>query len=82
MRVICAPRRRRFVGAFLNVIDLLAVLSFYVFHVARFAKDLLGMNDSAILGKALEFLRVARVLRLMKLARHSPDLQAGKRAST
>lgn len=58
------------------MIDLLAVLSFYVFQVVRHVKKIFGIEDTALLGKALEFLRVARVLRLLKLARHSPDLQA------
>ena len=67
IRLCSSPDKRRFVKSFLNFIDLVAILPFFVMHLF-FKKE----------GSPLALLRVARLLRVfrvLKLSRHSMGLQ-------
>lgn len=60
MRIVSAPRKLAFVFSFYGIIDLLAILPFYL----AFAVDL----------RSLRLLRLFRIIRLMKLARYTAAL--------
>lgn len=69
VRLIASPQKWEFVRSFLNVIDLLAILPFYVE---------LGLKNSNQQNFSLAFLRIlrlVRVFRIFKLSRHSSGLQ-------
>ncbi|XP_031557540.1 shaker-related potassium channel tsha2-like isoform X1 [Actinia tenebrosa] len=71
VRFFSSPRKLVFVRSFLNVIDILAIVPFYI--------DLIIQNvvsDSETLSLAfLRILRLVRVFRIFKLSRHSSGLQ-------
>lgn len=69
VRLLSSPQKWIFVRSFLNVIDLLAILPFYVE---------LGLKNSSEQNFSLAFLRIlrlVRVFRIFKLSRHSSGLQ-------
>lgn len=69
VRLIASPQKWPFVRSFLNVIDLLAILPFYV-------ELALKNSDSQNFSLAfLRILRLVRVFRIFKLSRHSSGLQ-------
>ncbi|ELT88551.1 hypothetical protein CAPTEDRAFT_218764 [Capitella teleta] len=66
IRVVVAPNKLEFMRAPINIIDLVATLSFYLdFLLTRLKKE----ND------ILEFFSIIRIMRLFKLTRHSPGLK-------
>ncbi|XP_062850968.1 potassium voltage-gated channel subfamily F member 1 [Trichomycterus rosablanca] len=74
LRFAAAPDKTRFVLAFLNMVDLSAIAPFYLVltltHLgATAALDLTDVQ------RAVQALRVMRVARVLKLARHSSGLQ-------
>ena len=73
LRFSCCPMKIRFLKNVMNLIDLLAIIPFYM--------DLLldQMTDIAILGKASKAIRLSRLLRIIrifKLVRHFAGLQS------
>lgn len=69
VRLFASPEKWLFVRSFLNVIDLLAILPFYV-------ELALKNTDSQNFSLAfLRILRLVRVFRIFKLSRHSSGLQ-------
>jgi len=69
VRLIASPQKWLFVRSFLNVIDLLAILPFYV-------ELALKNSDNQTFSLAfLRILRLVRVFRIFKLSRHSSGLQ-------
>lgn len=74
LRLWSAPRRLLFLVNFINVIDAIAVLSFYALRATSAVKTLVNWKSSFVIG-VLQFLRVMRVLRVLKLARHSSDMK-------
>ena len=69
IRTISAPNRCAFMRASVNVIDLIATLSFYV--------DIILQKYASHLENAdiLEFFSIIRIMRLFKLTRHSSGLK-------
>ncbi|XP_065070403.1 potassium voltage-gated channel subfamily A member 1-like isoform X3 [Rhopilema esculentum] len=67
MRFLSAPQKCQFVRSFLNLIDVIAILPFYI---------TLPMESSSVgsLG-VLRVIRLVRVFRIFKLSRHSRGLQ-------
>lgn len=67
MRFLSAPEKCKFVRSFLNLIDVIAILPFYI---------TLPMESSSVgsLG-VLRVIRLVRVFRIFKLSRHSRGLQ-------
>ena len=73
LRFLCCPAKIRFLKNAMNVVDLLAIIPFFV--------DLLldQVDDIDILGKAgkaIRLSRVLRVIRIFKLVRHFAGLQS------
>ena len=72
LRFLCSPRKMRFLKHPANVIDILAILPFYLDRVLD------EMDNVEILGKAgkaMRLTRILRVLRIFKLVRHFVPLQ-------
>lgn len=73
VRFLCAPRRWLFFKAPLNLVDLLAILPYFVSFVMEELKDTLVIGRA---GKVLRLVRVMRILRVFKLVRHFNGLQS------
>lgn len=69
VRLIASPQKWVFVRSFLNVIDLLAILPFYVELALK------NSNSQNFSLAFLRILRLVRVFRIFKLSRHSSGLQ-------
>ena len=69
VRLISSPQKWLFVRSFLNVIDLLAILPFYVELALK------NSNSQNFSLAFLRILRLVRVFRIFKLSRHSSGLQ-------
>ena len=73
IRLTVCPRKVKFVKNAMNMVDLLAVLPFYVSLVIE------GLEDYEIIGKAgkiIRLIRIMRILRIFKLVRHFAGLQS------
>lgn len=73
VRFTCAPRKWKFFKDPMNLVDLLAIIPFYLTLVLD------SMEDMQIIGKAGKLVRLVRVLRIMrifKLVRHFAGLQS------
>ena len=73
MRFVCSPNKKRFLKKGMNLIDLLAIIPFYLNLLLN------QLDDITILGKAgktLRLIRILRIIRIFKLVRHFAGLQA------
>lgn len=71
LRFLCARDRCRFLRSVANIIDLLAILPFYI---TLLVESLCGGESSQELenvGRIVQVLRLLRALRMLKLGRHS-----------
>lgn len=75
LRLTVAPSVRAFLCNALNVIDGMSVLPFYI-TVACNVVDRGENTDLENVGKAVQILRLMRVFRILKLARHSAGLRS------
>merc|ERR1711892_657975 len=73
IRLLCSPQKWAFFKAPLNLIDLLAILPYFVSFVISEMKDTLVIGRA---GKVLRLVRVMRILRVFKLVRHFNGLQS------
>merc|ERR1712038_679785 len=73
IRFACAPRKWIFFKAPLNVVDLLAILPYFVSFVMEELKDTQVIGRA---GKVIRLIRVMRILRVFKLVRHFTGLQS------
>ncbi|KAJ3597779.1 hypothetical protein NHX12_001296 [Muraenolepis orangiensis] len=73
-RFVVAPDLLRFFEHPLNIIDLVSILPFYLTLVI----DLVAESSPALanLGRAAQVLRLMRIFRILKLARHSTGLRS------
>ena len=73
LRLIVSPRKIKFIKNAMNMVDLLAIIPFYVSLLLE------GLEDYQIIGKAgkiIRLIRVMRILRIFKLVRHFAGLQS------
>ena len=73
MRLACSPRKFKFMKGPMNMIDLLAIIPFYLSILLE------GLKDFEIIGKAgkiIRLIKVMRILRIYKLVRHFAGLQS------
>ncbi|KAI5619492.1 potassium voltage-gated channel subfamily S member 2-like [Silurus asotus] len=73
-RMVLAPNRRKFFLHPLNVIDIVSVLPIYITLIF----DLFAGSESELenIGKIVQVLRLMRIFRVLKLARHSTGLRS------
>lgn len=73
-RMLLAPNRRKFFLHPLNVIDIVSVMPIYITLIF----DLLAGSESELenIGKIVQVLRLMRIFRVLKLARHSTGLRS------
>jgi len=73
IRFACSPKKWTFLKAPLNIIDLLAILPYFLGFLLEGFKDSLMIGRA---GKVLRLVRVMRILRVFKLVRHFAGLQS------
>ncbi|KAM4810577.1 potassium voltage-gated channel subfamily V member 2-like [Rhinophrynus dorsalis] len=86
MRLFSTSDVKRFLRTVLNIVDLIAILPFYVQLIfERFSEegaihlhhgDIDKMEKVGQLGRVLKIVRLMRIFRILKLARHSTGLRA------
>ncbi|KAM4771382.1 voltage-gated potassium channel regulatory subunit KCNF1 [Rhinophrynus dorsalis] len=73
LRFIASPNRLHFALSFMNIIDVLAILPFYVSLIlTHLGASMMGLSN---VQQAIQALRIMRIARIFKLARHSSGLQ-------
>ncbi|NP_001096396.1 potassium voltage-gated channel subfamily F member 1 [Xenopus tropicalis] len=73
LRLISSPNRLHFALSFMNIIDVLAILPFYVSIIlTNLGATIMGLTN---VQQAIQALRIMRIARIFKLARHSSGLQ-------
>lgn len=77
LRFLCVRDKCRFSRSIPNVIDLLAILPFYVTLAVESLHG--GSTELENMGRVVQVLRLLRSLRMLKLGRHSTGKEAGGR---
>lgn len=75
LRLSVAPSVRMFLCSTLNVIDFMSIVPFYI-TLACDVADEDNNTDLENVGKVVQILRLMRVFRILKLARHSAGLRS------
>ncbi|KAK5857098.1 hypothetical protein PBY51_010364 [Eleginops maclovinus] len=74
LRLASSPNKLNFALSFMNVIDFLAIMPFYVVLTLT-SLGTASMMELANVQQAVQALRIMRIARIFKLARHSSGLQ-------
>ncbi|XP_058504075.1 potassium voltage-gated channel subfamily V member 1 [Solea solea] len=74
LRFLCARNKCRFSRSVANVIDLLAILPFYMTLAVESLRG--GSSELENMGRVVQVLRLLRSLRMLKLGRHSTGLKS------
>ncbi|KAI8484329.1 Potassium voltage-gated channel sub A member 2 [Branchiostoma belcheri] len=74
IRFICSPSKWEFCKNFMNIIDLVSIVPYFITLAAVVAKSEGSKNRSSSLA-VLRIIRLVRVFRIFKLSRHSKGLQ-------
>lgn len=73
IRLLSCPSKVKFMKSIMNVIDLLAILPYYVSIALVNSTDIGQLTE---VRRIAQFFRIMRILRIFKLARHSVGLQS------
>ena len=73
IRFVCAPRKWKFFKNPMNLVDVLAIIPFYL---SIFLNQLEDIQIIGKAGKIIRLIRVMRILRIFKLVRHFAGLQS------
>ncbi|KAK1791043.1 hypothetical protein P4O66_002085 [Electrophorus voltai] len=73
LRLASSPNKVRFALAFMNIVDFMAIMPFYIVWILTHLGT--AMMELANVQQAVQALRIMRIARIFKLARHSSGLQ-------
>nr|XP_055042291.1 potassium voltage-gated channel subfamily F member 1a [Misgurnus anguillicaudatus] len=73
LRFVSSSNKVRFMLSFMNIVDFLAIMPFYVVLILTHLGT--AMMELANVQQAVQALRIMRIARIFKLARHSSGLQ-------
>lgn len=83
VRLLAAPELKRFLKSSLNIIDILALLPYFIQLVLGFWKDQSELAKHKYLTYVMRVIKVARAARVLKLSRYSRALRVlGKTLTT